>query len=70
MAKVFMYNKKIYSVSDRNAIGEFLVVKMSFDKETVEDVRLVPALNEQQCEKFVKTNPFYLFKKLPYNPIQ
>lgn len=70
MAKVFMYQKKIYSVSDKNALGEFLVIKMSFDKETVEDVRLVKANNEQQVELFVKTNPFYLFKKLPYNPVQ
>lgn len=70
MAKMFMYNKHIYSVSDRNALGEFVVVKMSSDKKSVIAAKRIPAKTEFEAEKFVRMFPFEVFKNLPNNPIE
>jgi hypothetical protein len=70
MAKTFIYNKNIYSVSDRNALGEFVVVKFSFDaKNVVDKPKVIKAKSEKEVEKFVRTYEWYRFKNLPDEPI-
>lgn len=70
MAKIFMFKKNIYSVSDRNALGEFVVVKLSPDKKNVLGAKLITARTEFEVEKHVRMFPFEVFKNLPNNPIE
>jgi hypothetical protein len=70
MAKTFIYNKNVYSVSDRNALGEYVIVKFSFDaKNVVDKPKVIKARNEKELEKFVRTYAWHTFKNLPDNPI-
>jgi hypothetical protein len=68
MAKMFMYRKKVFSVSDRNQFGEFVVVKFSSDLKNVEAAKVIPAKSEQHVEQLVRAYHFENFKNLPDDP--
>lgn len=70
MAKVFVYRKDIYSVSDRNAAGQFVVVRMSADKQDIKGAKIIPAATELHAEKLIRLYPWNSFNNLPDDPQQ
>lgn len=64
-----MFKKEIYSVSDRNVIGEYVVVRVSADKQEVKGTKVIPARSEQEVEKYVRQFPWEVFKDLPKDPL-
>jgi hypothetical protein len=69
MSNIFLYRGKIYSISDRNAFNEFVVVKLSLDRKDVLGAKIIPGKSEKQVEKLIKTFNFENFKDLPNEPI-
>jgi hypothetical protein len=70
MSKVFMFKKKLYSISDRNAFNEFVVVQFSFDGKNVLGAKVIPGKSEFDVEKFIRLYPFENFKNLPDDPMK
>lgn len=68
MAKMFMFTGKIYSVSDKNQLGEYVVVKMDL-KHNVLGAKVIPAKSEAQVEQHVRNYSWDLFRNLPDNPV-
>jgi hypothetical protein len=69
MARTFIYKKKFYSVSDRNDLGEFVVVQFNYDKKEVLGAKVIPARTEYEVEKYVRLFPFQVFRNLPQDPM-
>jgi hypothetical protein len=69
MSKMFLFKREIYSISDRNVIGEYVVVRVSADKQNVLGTKVIPARSEQEAEKYIKQFPWEVFKDLPKDPL-
>lgn len=48
----------IYSISDRNNKGEFVVVKLHKTKQTVEEARIVKAGSKQMVKNIIRSGRF------------
>lgn len=62
---VFNYSGKVYSISDKNENGEFVIVKMSGDGKTIEDARIAKSNSKENLQKRIKTLGMGRFMKLP-----
>lgn len=67
--KMFVCKGKLYSISDKNPLGEFVVVKMSLDHEEIFGAKIIPAKSEAQVEVYVRAYPWDKFRDLPNNPV-
>lgn len=69
MAHMFVYKGNIYSVSDKNRHGEFVVLKMDMNMKDMKDAKIIPAKSEQHVEKLIRSYKFEGFKTLPMDII-
>jgi hypothetical protein len=68
---VFRRNEhEVYSISDRNKYGEYVVIKiLTIDGETqMKDTRIIAARDIKDVQQQIEKYPFELFKGMPdYN---
>lgn len=69
MAGIFPYRGKMYSISDKNKFGEFVVVKFNVDKNgkptDIMGSKVIPGKSEKHIEQLIRKYNFENFKELP-----
>lgn len=67
---VVNHNGMIYSISDQNVLGEFVVAKINGKTKQVMSAKIVKAKTKLQVKKRIKSNLYDNFKELAINSIQ
>lgn len=64
MANAFTFRGSIYSISDKNELNEYVVVKLNKHKE-IQDARITVANSEKEIELKIRRYGLNNFKVLP-----